>query len=432
MDLGEKKPLSAETGQGIARREYFDFVLKPRLKDLPDGLPDVLLIPGIGPVEDALAGKAAQRHVVARNPQLRAVSVAAGELLSHNLVEENSLVIPSGKKTAEETQVKISLALRQAVEENQQGELSLYKVDELLNSIRGGKTFDLDRIKDESLRMKVQEAIEKLKQQLPSFFSTRDYLSKPVSEEEIQRVLDTSEAKLILELMAKTAKPSKVEINPNRVFLEESAFNSNANIIETLNYLDEKANEVWDGKLSLLALNSGHLHRLLAAVYAFGLEDKLIPLAVDQVLDHYGYDSEYIVRMKEANQSEDSIRYHAVFVRAIKEIPEFIIPQIVDIKNDERLLQVVRSLSRFYGNEGMKIYGLDSLEEERLNAQKVRNRIANISQTRVKFILERAEEAGKLEELGVAGMDREREFRKIKNKLSQGNIEGDKDDEKAE
>jgi hypothetical protein len=251
-----------------------------------------------------------------------------------------------------------------------------------------------------------------------SYLAFQDFMGQPSDEVELARAAKVSQGELMTDLIrnarTKTAGDRDPAQVPQDILPETRARTTILNLIEALNLLDERTKGVWDGNMAILTTNTGHLQRAQECAKALGLKNVLM-LSSEQILLTQGYDQEYLQGMLQ--MSEGDFKEQEKNFRAIKELPEFLIPEAVFIKNDQRLQQVIAHFESYYGVDALKKYGVEN--HRQLSADEIREKIGSVGVNRTKAVLAACSEAD-LTELGIQNFDQEAQFEQIRAVLSSG------------
>lgn len=342
---------------------------------------DALIVLGIG---GNIQRKGLHNRPVIENPRMRINAIATKELAVNGHIAQDTVIIPTGKGT----------------------EVVKWHEDRLTHK-KGllGQSTDADELR-------------KLLPKNTSYLAFQDFMGQPSDEEELRKTALVSQGELMTDLIGKAkAKPSgnldRGQISQD-ILPETRARTTILNLIEALNLLDAHVQGVWDGNIAILTTNTGHLQRAEECAHALGIKNALM-LSSEQVLLDKGYNQGYIQQMLQ--MSEGDFKEQEKNFRAIKELPEFLIPEAVFIKNDQRLKQVVAHFETYYGVDALKKYGVEDHSE--LTADEIRERIGSVGINRTKAVLEACSEV-ELKELGIEGFDQEAQFEEIRAVLSSG------------
>lgn len=331
----------------------------PTLDTLPHAPVDAVLILGMGPVMPTLATIGLERKVVMGIERMKHNALAAKELAVRGFVAEDGLIIASGRTTANSEAVTADYKKRQLDAERT---LSIW----------------------------------------PS--------PLPVSEEEVARVIATSEGKLMKELMDR-ARPKN--LNPNNtpattpgetapqpdttqrkqentqsqetgkkginVFLEDQAGNTFGNYIHAFNELDKRSRAttgtLFKGSIAVVTAEFGHVARAAEVAKLFGVADQIVPLTSQQLLRDFGYTGRLYTPEGEIFNKENAW-YEQMLVRTMRELPEFVLPEMHTITDPERLIQVLSTMEGIYGPEVFAQHNLSGYKEE--DADTVREKLKSI------------------------------------------------------
>lgn len=286
----------------------------PKVDDLPAKI-DALIVPGMGPVLPALVGAEEKRRVIAQSQLMRHNTIAAAELVAKGKLGKEGVIIVSGKQTAKNDDVIQALAQKQEAN--------------------------------------------------PSAASFRSEMKNPGSPKEADQVLNTTEAELMRNLVTHVVPKSgeKKPVTPERVIEEPLAPNSINNLFEAINALDAtvEGDRIWQGNLGIITSEFGHLARNKEILNAIGFtDDRLVPLEAQEVLQQSGYDQLYSDYWKQQMESYkgDQERWR----RGIREKPVYLITQLDAVRKPERLMQIMRGLRQWYGQETLNKYGLGNFD----------------------------------------------------------------------
>jgi hypothetical protein len=333
---------------------------------------DALLIMGCG-VRPQLRGKSGERHVVNDGMYdddasqydariLRSRIMAAKELAVRGLID--GPIIPSGAATINKER------LNQDVYEMQ---YDMAVAENLLRDKGVAPT-------EEAIKNELLEVYDYLDVQ-----QQHELLGRPENEKEKKLLEETSEAKLMSELLRRVrARPDAEnrEVVPIEIFEENQAKNTIENVIYTLNKLDKDAESMFTGTLSILTSNNGHLERSGLILQIFGIDpEKTVLLDPEQILRHFGYDERYIRHIEEHNNREDTMRHYTRWMEGLRSLPDYVLPELALIENNDRLKYTVSSLRHWYQQVGVDICTLhpELLGYETMDPNKLRDTIKKIS-----------------------------------------------------
>lgn len=263
-----------------------------------------VIVLGMGPVEPEFRGTGQQRRLIIANPRMRHNAIATKELVVNGYIDLHGFIVPTGGTTA-----------------------------------------------------KAQLVEEAYRQHL---------INGPQTEEEKRQVLQTSEAELMGSFIKKVVVKSNVSSQiPQEILLESEASNTLENFICSLNLLDRKVNGLFNGQIAVVGSNFGHLTRVSEIAKALGLDQgQMVFLSSEQILRHFDYDSKYLDEFLPEKVKLEDIQMHERWLLGIQKIPEYVLPEIKFVENDERFMQMMKELRTYYGTEvlGNIAQGLDHFE----------------------------------------------------------------------
>lgn len=304
---------------------------------------------GMGPVRPQLRGGVGgkKRHIVAHHPRMREIAVAVKELAANGYIDPKGCIIPTGRATANTAETQ--KALEQRGTETPEELLSL--------------------------------STEEYKRRFPKFGDFQNYVGQPQSEEEVARVVGISESSLMADLIKKAvSKPGPLDRKevPPEIIEETEAPNTIQNFVRAINLLDKRTKGVFKGKIGVVSSNFGHLSRARGILLALGIpEEKIVCLSAEQILRHFGYRQSDIDSFKPHNTSAQTLQNQERWIRGVREIPEYVLPEIAFIENDNRLIMVMESLRQLYGKEKLDVLGLGDFDKMRI--EDVREILSSVS-----------------------------------------------------
>lgn len=245
------------------------------------------------------------------------------------------------------------------------------------------------------------------------FLSFQGLMGQPTDEAELRRAAAVSQGELMSSLIRRAVPKGGAPSRLTQEILEERiARNTILNFIEALNLLDERTKGFWQGNMAVLTTNTGHLQRSLAIGRLLALGE-ILPISSEGTLLHYGYDKEYLNYMLQVTDSE--LREQEKNLRALSEIPEFIIPELVYIKNDERLRKVLSHLSGVYGPQALAKFGIENIES--MPADSIRKNIRQVGENRTQTAFD-ALPPGDRKELKIDQFDPVKDIDQIRKVLA--------------
>lgn len=354
--------------------------------ELPFTRVDALLVLGIG---GNLQLKGPDRSPVIEDRKMRMNAIATKEIAARRHLPESAIIIPTGKGTELVDFHHTQLAAKQ----------------DLIREAGTGVYALRDALPDRS------------------YAAFQQFLGQPESEEEMRTTSRVTQGDLMTDLIRRAKiKPDgghdRLSV-PQEILPEPKARNTILNVIEALNLLDEKTGGVWEGNMAILTTNSGHLERSEEIAHALGLGNVLM-LAGEEILSHYGYNQEYLDTVQAMSDGE--VREQEKNYRAIRELPEFLIPEITYIRNDDRLKRVVTHLESYYGPDALKKFNIQNYHE--LTADEIRDRVGAVGLDRTRTVLSLCSPE-QVRELGVEGMDPVADIEQIRAQLAGGVKQGE-------
>jgi len=362
-------------------------VEKSATPEVPLTKVDVLLVLGIGGNLQLVGG---DRRPVIEDQKMRINAIAAAELAAKGHLSDDTVIVTSGKGT------------------------------ELVD-------FHHKRLAHKRAMLNQATSIHVLRELQPelSYTEFANFMARPSSQTELEATAQVTQGALMQDLITriKTKSADHQARRPitQEILIEGVARNTILNLIEALNLLDQKADpdSFWDGDMAILTTDTGHLQRAQEIARVLGLNNVTM-LSAEQVLLYYGYRQDYLDRMLQVHDNE--LREHEKNLRAIKRIPEFLIPELIYVKNDQRLKQLIANVANYYGQSALKKYSLENYQEH--SAAQVRNQIGAIGLERTKSVIEAAEES-ELDSLEIKGFDPDTQIEEIRAKLASGVTAGE-------
>jgi hypothetical protein len=289
----------------------------PDLEIVPKGPGDALLILGLGTVAPVLEGDMGNRKVVLPNSTMKINALAAVLLAKNGFVKKGGLVIPSGTATADPQDVEEARKVRASIVTKQK---------------------------------EIPESIARL----------------PVSEAEETYVYEATEAGLMTDVINTTANSLNIEILP-----DHDATETLENFINAINELDKRSlaknEKIFNGNLMVVTSNN-HLPRAEETARFLGLEKQVVPLASQDVLIHFGE--------KPKAPFDKTLWVEQKWIRALHQLPSYILPVLDQIESNERLIQILEHLRKNDGySEAFDKFGLQDLS---IGAQALRKKLASI------------------------------------------------------
>lgn len=315
----------------------------PSLGELPKRPVDAVFAPGMGPVAPQLRsyGGAAlgERHVSADFWRLREIPIAIAELAAQGCIDSNGAIVLSGRATANTGDVAKALESRLA-----ENDTILVAQHAVISS---------DPAKAGAIPPKEFVGRYSVYEDFPRAYG------KPATEEEAQKVRDTTEASLMAGLVRRTVPkvPTEDRHPLTQDILEDpNAKNTIDNVIQYLNLMDKRSGGVWDGTTAIVSPNFGQMQRIIELFQAFGVRtNSLVPLGAEQILKSSGYGEgelgHYFERFNTENSMPNTIKTQERWLRAVREEPKYILELVAGFTNDERLKMVMTSLEQWYGKD---------------------------------------------------------------------------------
>lgn len=336
----------------------------PSLDKAPKGPLHVLIPLGMGPIEATLHGK--DNREVSIGPdhtRMRDNAAATLELIARGVTKHDAIIVPSGTSTANPSE--IILAMKR-------------------------KDMDQDTFRSSVLEEYREKGETILEAEIEHKWHNHQILAPqlPNSDIEADMVDHTSEAslmeKLLWRISSKVPHPEgigNIRLSDTRVTLwaDHLATETVDSFIHLLNELDkrsfEQSGELFNGNIGAIT-SRYHVARTYEIAKLLGLENQVVPLISQEVLKVYGYEDPYISNPK-AEQFDLKTRWREQkWIRALYQIPEYLLPTLVKIENNQRLIKTLLHLSKIYGNDTMSKFGLDTISLE--NIYELRSKLSNI------------------------------------------------------
>lgn len=286
---------------------------------------------GMGPVIPQLRGLKGKRRPATISPWMRQNAIAIAELVANDLIEENGCVILSGFPAKEE---------------------------------------DMDRQLRETPH------------------TEREDYGMPASAEEERWIRKTSEAELmgwlVKHAVARSAT-SRDEGSRPTVLEEREASNTIQNFVRSINLLDKRSQErtgnLFEGTIAFVTSEFGHVARAREILIALGFYDaQVVPITAQQVLRYFGYEGRLYPTFWHGKsyekQMQDAKRNQVRWSRGVREKPAYVLTEIVHFESNERLMQVMTALRRWYGQEALDKFGLGDFEA--LQPEEIRRTLSGI------------------------------------------------------
>lgn len=343
-------------------------IKEPQLQDLPKGPVDVAIIFGMGPVDPVMKGADGKREPRIGKARARHNTVAGLELAARGYIKKDGMVVLSGTATADPMEVEAAVQRKQA---------NIADRDTFLQTL-GTEAQTLEPAKLEQRWQEYKASVEISTAQDPT-------------PEEAEQVYTTSEAE-VMESLFRRAKSKVVETDANgverqvgiedlhlNVWSDHLATETTDNYIDVLNQLDDdslaKGGGLFDGTIAAIT-SRYHIARTIEIARMLGLEGKVVPLVSQEVLKSCGYKDPYANNPK-AEQFDKGTRWgEQRWIRAIYQMPEYLLPALGKIKNEQRLINTLQHVQTVYGRDVMQKFGLGNLTVE--NAPQIREALKAI------------------------------------------------------
>lgn len=343
----------------------------PSVEMLPRGPVDVVLMPGMGPVPAQLRGPEGARRPVADFERMRAIAIAGNELAANGFVKADGFLIPTGRATANTADVQNAYAQTPAFREKFAAAMKV----RIVNEKPGTGEMTPSQFLATYPEFKSIQGLQRL-------------LGRPQTEAEMAIILETTEAGLMEDLQIRTRPKSHRETTQIKL-PEILASNTIENIVRTINLLDTEAkkrgDDMWRGTIAIVSSNFGHIQRIKEIFKALGIgEDRIVPLSADAVLRHAGYDPKYLDKYEREDLNLDTdlgrntLKSQERWRRGVREMPQYVLPEIALIENDARLFQVMEALQDWYGEEMLRKIDPDLIDIKRFTAEQIRGTLGKI------------------------------------------------------
>jgi hypothetical protein len=328
----------------------------PDINSSPKPPVDAVLIFGMGPVHLSLIkGFLHHKNVALGQSRMKHNAIASLELAARGFVKKEGLIIPSGTATADPELVEATMNLKHDDATNWDALMALLEL----------KAANKDSLEATLEKPGVKE------------------LASKIFDKEIQKLYKISEAQLMEWLFLKghskvmrpdgkartTGKSTGLE-----VFVENQATETIENFIHSINELDKRSRrehrKLFDGSIAAVT-SRYHIARTMETARYLGLENQVIPLVSQEVLKNFGYDTNLF---KSGDEFDMATRWNEQkWTRALHQVPEYVLPILTQIHDDERLLNALLYLLEQYGREVFQKFDLTHIT------------IENISQLRIKL-----------------------------------------------
>lgn len=337
---------------------------------VPKAPVDTVLIFGMGPVHLSIVQKYLHHDNVAiGQSRMKHNAIAVLELAAHGYINKKGVIIPSGTATANPELMEIVKKLKHNPKTN---------VDALMAKLE----------------------LENEKSAPPKKVPTEDVSPKemkpvlsPTMQKEIEKLYTTSEAEIMewvfLNAHSKVMKPDGSGRVTGKslhieIFRDNLATETIDNFINAINELDKRSRKknkiMFNGSLAAVT-SRYHIARTMETARYLGLENQVVPLVSQEVLKHFGYDTHLF---KSSNQFDIATRWNEQkWTRAIHQIPEFILPVIYQIQDDERLINILHNLKTIYGEKVFDNLHLAKITLE--NANRLRLQLKSLARKNPKI-----------------------------------------------
>ncbi len=350
----------------VVIRQSFLKIKPPDISDAPKAPVDAVLIFGMGPVHLSLVkGFLNHSNVAIGQSRMKNNALAALELTARGFVKKEGLIIPSGTATADPALVEATMNLKHDDTANWDALMALLEL----------KAANKNAVDDPPENTGMKE------------------LASKIFDKKIQKLYKISEAQLMEWLFLKghskvmrpdgkgrvTGKSTGIEI-----FIDNQATETIDNLINTINELDKRSRtahrKLFDGSIAAVT-SRYHIARTMETARYLGIENQVVPLVSQELLKRFGYD---IDLLKIGQDFDKATRWNEQkWTRALHQMPEYVLPVLAQIHDDERLLNAFLNLQNIYGTEVFHKFKLTNITRE--NIHHLRSKLIDITRKNPKF-----------------------------------------------